>query len=335
MNNEKELLLSIHDLWIEYTSGKKVVKAVNGVSLDVYKGDSLGIVGESGCGKSTLIKGIMNLLPKAPTRIPKGEILYKGKDILKMSNDELRKIRGSEISMIFQDPMTALNPTIRIGNQIVEMIRAHSDVSRAEAVEMAKDMLKTVGIHEDRFRQYPFEFSGGMQQRVGIAIALAGNPSLILADEPTTALDVTIQAQMLDMMKALITQYDATMILITHNLAVVAQTCDYVAVLYGGEIVEYGSKREVFKSPSHPYTIGLFGALPDLSKVTHRLRPIAGIMPEPSELPAGCKFHTRCPYMTSECCEGQVPMHSLGGTHICRCHHIEQVVSDRETEAVK
>mgnify|MGYP002623123847 CR=1 FL=1 len=322
MDNERETILSVRDVWIEYTSGKKVIKAVNGVSLDVKKGDCVGIVGESGCGKSTLIKAIMCLLPKLQTRFPKGEILYKGQDVLKMSDKELRKIRGGEIAMIFQDPMTALNPTIKVGKQVMEMILAHNDVSAQEAERQAKEMFKTVGIAENRFGEYPHQFSGGMQQRVVIAIALAGNPSLILADEPTTALDVTIQAQVLELMSGIIKERGATMILITHNLAVVAETCDHVAVLYGGEIVEYGSRREIFKSPAHPYTIGLFGALPDLSKRSDRLKPIAGIMPEPSDLPEGCKFHTRCPYSTAECESGEVPEVSLGGTHICRCHHV-------------
>lgn len=333
MENEKEILLSVKDLWVEYTSDKRVIHAVNGVSFDVRKGESLGIVGESGCGKSTLIKAIMRLLPMPPSRIPGGEILYKGRDVVQMNERELRSIRGSEMSMIFQDPMTALNPTIKIGKQIMEIIMAHQHISKAEAKKRAMDMLKMVGIDESRFNEYPHQFSGGMQQRVVIAIALSCNPELLLADEPTTALDVTIQAQVLDMITALIKMKNTTLLLITHNLAVVAETCDYVAVLYGGEIVEYGSKREIFKNPCHPYTVGLFGALPDINRIGGKLKPIAGIMPDPSELPSGCKFHTRCPYATEICKDGPVPTVNLGGTHQCQCHHIDDVIAAQKKEA--
>ena len=332
MENEKEILLSVKDLWVEYTSDKRVIHAVNGVSFDVRKGESLGIVGESGCGKSTLIKAIMRLLPMPPSRIPKGEILYKGQDVVKMNEKELRSIRGSEMAMIFQDPMTALNPTIKIGKQITEIILAHQNISPAEAKQKALEMLRMVGIDESRFNEYPHQFSGGMQQRVVIAIALSCNPELLLADEPTTALDVTIQAQVLDMITALIELKNTTLLLITHNLAVVAETCDYVAVLYGGEIVEYGSKREIFKNPCHPYTVGLFGALPDVNRIGGKLKPINGIMPDPSELPSGCKFHTRCPYATEVCKEGPVPTVNLGGTHQCQCHHVETVIVEQRKE---
>lgn len=332
MENEKEILLSVKDLWVEYTSDKRVIHAVNGVSFDVRKGESLGIVGESGCGKSTLIKAIMRLLPMPPSRIPKGEILYKGQDVVKMNEKELRSIRGSEMAMIFQDPMTALNPTIKIGKQITEIILAHQSISPAEAKQKALEMLRMVGIDESRFNEYPHQFSGGMQQRVVIAIALSCNPELLLADEPTTALDVTIQAQVLDMITALIELKNTTLLLITHNLAVVAETCDYVAVLYGGEIVEYGSKREIFKNPCHPYTVGLFGALPDVNRIGGKLKPINGIMPDPSELPSGCKFHTRCPYATEVCKEGPVPTVNLGGTHQCQCHHVETVIAEQRKE---
>lgn len=332
MENEKEILLSVKDLWVEYTSDKRVIHAVNGVSFDVRKGESLGIVGESGCGKSTLIKAIMRLLPMPPSRIPKGEILYKGQDVVKMNEKELRSIRGSEMAMIFQDPMTALNPTIKIGKQITEIILAHQNISPAEAKQKALEMLRMVGIDESRFNEYPHQFSGGMQQRVVIAIALSCNPELLLADEPTTALDVTIQAQVLDMITALIELKNTTLLLITHNLAVVAETCDYVAVLYGGEIVEYGSKREIFKNPCHPYTVGLFGALPDVNRIGGKLKPINGIMPDPSELPSGCKFHTRCPYATEVCKEGPVPTVNLGGTHQCQCHHVETVIAEQRKE---
>jgi len=236
--------------------------------------------------------------------------------------------------MIFQDPMTALNPVKRILDQVASVIRLHNEGMTKKASEaIAIDMLKTVGINEDRVREYPHQFSGGMQQRVEVAIGLSCHPDLLLADEPTTALDVTIQAQVLDLIHDLMEQRGTTLILITHNLGIVAEMCDHVAVVYGGEIVEYGTKREVFKNPSHPYTIGLFGAVPSMASDGKRLKPVEGVMPDPSDLPPGCKFHTRCPYATDVCREGMVPVVDLGGTHRCQCHHIEEVRAKREKEA--
>jgi len=230
--------------------------------------------------------------------------------------------------------MTALNPVKKILTQISSVIKLHHpELSKKEAEEQAIKMLERVGITPDRVRDYPHQFSGGQQQRVVVAIGLSCDPDLLLADEPTTALDVTIQAQVLDMMTELIRETNTAMLMITHNLGIVAETCDYVAVLYGGEIVEYGSKREIFKNPSHPYTIGLFGALPDLHGDGDRLKPIAGVMPEPSDLPSGCKFHTRCPYATKECENGPVPVVELGGTHRCQCHNIEAVAKAIQKEA--
>ncbi len=321
-----EPLLSVKDLWVEYSSNKKAVHAVNGVSFALKKGESLGIVGESGCGKSTIAKAILRILPDHGAGITQGEIWFKGRDLVGLPEKKMEHIRGDHISMIFQDPMTALNPVKRVIDQVAGVIRLHGrGISKHEAEERAIKMLATVGITRDRVRDFPHQFSGGMQQRVEVAIGLACHPEVLLADEPTTALDVTIQAQVLDLIHDLMEERGTALILITHNLGIVAEMCDNVAVVYGGEIIEYGSKREVFKNPSHPYTIGLFGAVPSLTSDGERLKPVEGIMPEPSELPAGCKFHTRCPHATEACMEGEVPVIDLGGTHRCQCHHIEAV----------
>lgn len=327
-------LLKVEDLSVVYTAGKKVVRAVNNVSFEIRRGEALALVGESGCGKSTIAKALLRILPDRGAGISSGKILFEGEDLVTLPEKEMETIRGGKISMVFQDPMTALNPVKRILTQVSSVIRLHNPgMSKHEAEKRAITMLKTVGITPDRVRDYPHQFSGGMQQRVVVAIGLSCNPDLLLADEPTTALDVTIQAQVLDMMTDLIQKTNTAMLLITHNLGIVAETCDYVAVLYGGEIVEYGSKREIFKNPSHPYTIGLFGALPSMQSDGERLKPIEGIMPEPSDLPAGCKFHTRCPYATEQCSEGPVPVVNLGGTHICQCHNIEAVKAANRKEA--
>lgn len=328
-----EELLKVEDLVVEYTAGNKVVHAVNHISFTIKSGESLGVVGESGCGKSTIAKAILRILPDRGARISGGKILFEGRDLVSMPEKKLEHIRGSRISMVFQDPMTALNPVKRIIKQVSSVIALHNPgYTKEEARERAVEMLKTVGITPDRVNDFPHQFSGGMQQRVEVAIALSCSPELLLADEPTTALDVTIQAQVLDMMTALMRERNTALLLITHNLGIVAETCDNVAVVYGGEIVEYGSKYELFKNPSHPYTIGLFGALPDIHSDAGRLQPIEGIMPEPSELPEGCKFHTRCPYATEICHSGPVPVAELGGTHKCQCHHIEAVQAAQQAK---
>jgi peptide/nickel transport system ATP-binding protein len=328
--------LSVRNLTVEYTSGKQIVHAVNNVSFDIKRGESLGIVGESGCGKSTIAKALLRILPDHGARIAGGEMWYKGRDMASIPESEMEHIRGAEISMIFQDPMTALNPVKRILDQVSGVIRLHNPgMTKKESEDRAIHMLKRVGITPDRVRDYPHQFSGGMQQRVEVAIGLSCNPELLLADEPTTALDVTIQAQVLDLIRDLMNERGTTLLLITHNLGIVAEMCYYVAVLYGGEIVEYGSKREIFKNPSHPYTIGLFGAVPSLTSEGERLKPVEGIMPDPSDLPLGCKFHTRCPYATDICKEGDVPVVDLGGTHYCRCHNIEAVKAAQAKETEK
>lgn len=316
---EKEMLLSVRDLVIEYTASEKTVHAVNGVSFDLRRGRTLGLVGETGAGKTTIAKAIMRILPDPPSRICGGHVAFEGKDLIAVKEAEMRKIRGRKISMIFQDPMTALNPVKRVLDQVAEVVYEHDGVSKAEAIEQAKEMLKKVRIPEDRMREYPHQFSGGMKQRVVIAIALACNPELLLADEPTTALDVTIQAQVLELINTLKVENNTSMILITHDLGVVAENCDDVAVVYAGQIVEYGCLRDVFKNPAHPYTKGLFGAVPDLNKEERRLTTITGLPPDPTNLPPGCCFAPRCPYAKAECGEGKIGMTELTPGHLCRC----------------
>lgn len=311
--------LEVKNLTVHYTSEGKKIHAVNDVSLSLNRGETLGLVGETGAGKTTIAKSILRILPEPPAHVDQGEILLEGKDLLPLPNDEMRKIRGKRISMIFQDPMTALNPVMRIGRQIAEGIQLHEKISKKEAEEKAKKMLEMVGIPASRYKEYPHQFSGGMKQRVVIAMALSCSPDLLLADEPTTALDVTIQAQVLDIIKNLQQKMNTSMIMITHDLGIVAEVCDQVAVVYAGEIVESGSKEEIFDHPTHPYTVGLFGSLPDIHSEVERLSPIAGMPPDPSNLPEGCAFSPRCPYATRECRQGKVKLASLGGAHMCRC----------------
>lgn len=334
MKKENEAFLQVKDLVVEYTSDNRIIHAVNGVSLELERGRTLGLVGETGAGKTTIAKSIIRILPDPPAKVRSGEIWFEGQNLMELPNQEMRKVRGSRISMVFQDPMTALNPTMRVGAQIADGIALHQGLSKHDAEEKAKDMLEMVGIPRERYREYPHQFSGGMKQRVVIAIALACEPDLLLADEPTTALDVTIQAQVLDLINDLKTKRNTAMLLITHDLGVVAETCDDVAVVYAGEIVESGSREEIFTDPSHPYLLGLFGSLPDMCEEgATRLKPIAGMMPNPSNLPAGCKFHVRCPYATEACAaEGTVDLVDLGGTHKCRCLNIDAVRAEKEAK---
>ena len=321
-NNE---FLRIKDLVVEYKSDGQIVHAVNGVSLKLEKGRTLGLVGETGAGKTTIAKSILRILPDVGCKIKGGEIYLNGKDMLKLSENEMRKIRGNNISMIFQDPMTALNPVQRVGDQIAEVVRLHND-DHVDPKKRAEEMLEIVGIPAERYMEYPHQFSGGMKQRVVIAIALACNPDLLLADEPTTALDVTIQAQVLDLIKELREKYNTAMLLITHDMGVVAQVCDEVAVIYAGTIVEYGTKEQIFDHPTHPYTIGLFGAIPDMNEDEEWLHPIDGLPPDPTNLPKGCPFAPRCHYATAECEKGPIPVYKTEDGHDCACCHIADVV---------
>lgn len=313
-------LLEIKNLHIHYNTMDGNVRAVNGVDISLDAGDTLGLVGETGAGKTTTALGILRLIPNPPGRIVEGEILFNGENLLEKSEREMRQIRGNDISMIFQDPMTALNPVLTVGDQIAEVIGLHNDCSREEAMKRAEDMLEFVGIPAFRSREYPHQFSGGMKQRVVIAIALACTPKLLLADEPTSALDVTIQAQVLEMMNDLKHKFNTSMLLITHDLGVVAESCDKVAIMYAGEIVEYGSLEQIFDHVSHPYTIGLFGSLPSLDKDVERLTPIEGLMPDPANLPEGCKFAPRCPKATDRCRREEPPVVEVTPGHQVRCH---------------
>ena len=316
-NDEK--FFSVEDLKIEYTSGGEAIHAVNGVSFELDKGSTIGLVGETGAGKTSRAKAILRILPDHATRAVSGNVFFEGKDLLSLPEHDMRGYRGKSISMIFQDPMTALNPVKTVADQIVEGLRIHQKLSKHDALKEAVKMLETVGISEDRAYEYPHQFSGGMKQRVVIAIALACKPELLIADEPTTALDVTIQAQVLDLMKNLQKELGTAMILITHDLGVVADVCESVAVVYAGRIVEYGSKEDIFDHAAHPYTIGLFGALPDLSKDVRRLSPVEGLPPDPSNLPEGCSFAPRCPYATDACKSGTVEMQEISPKHFVRC----------------
>lgn len=321
---EKDTLLSIKNLKVEYASGGKTIEAVNGVTLDLPRGGSLGLVGETGAGKTTIAKAIMRILPDHATKLVEGGITFDGINILEASDSQLQKIRGGDISMVFQDPMTALNPIMTVGDQIAEGIALHQHLDKAHAKQEAIHMLETVGISADRAGEYPHQFSGGMKQRVVIAIALACSPKLLIADEPTTALDVTIQAQVLDLIKSLKKAQNTSLILITHDLGIVADICDQVAVIYAGEIVEWGSLEEIYDHPAHPYTIGLFGAIPDLNAKVRRLSPIEGLPPDPTDLPQGCYFAPRCPHATDVCRAKHPELHHLGGSHYCLCDKINQ-----------
>ena len=314
-----ENILEIKDLYVQYSAGKDTVRAVNGITLSLEKGESLGLVGETGAGKTTTALSIMGLIPNPPGKITGGEIFYRGENLREKSEKEMRKIRGHEISMIFQDPMTALNPMLTVGDQIAEVIRLHQNVTKAEAFQRAKEMMEVVGIEGGRANEYPHQFSGGMKQRIVIAIALACNPSLLIADEPTTALDVTIQAQVLELIEQLKRKYDTSLLLITHDLGVVAEVCNKVAIIYAGEIVEYGTLAHIYKNPSHPYTIGLFGSIPNLNETVTRLKPIPGLMPDPTKLPEGCAFAERCGEACEKCMKGAVPYIEIEPGHMVRC----------------
>ncbi|MCI8893342.1 MAG: ABC transporter ATP-binding protein [Lachnospiraceae bacterium] len=323
-NNRKDILLSVRNLKVQYTAGGEVIQAVNDVSFELKRGQTIGLVGETGAGKTTIAKSILRILPDPPAKVAGGEIFLKGQELLSIPEKEMRRIRGNKISMIFQDPMTALNPVFSVGSQIEEVIRLHNEkISNHEMVQKAMEMLELVGISRNRYHEYPHQFSGGMKQRVIIAMALACNPLLLLADEPTTALDVTIQAQVLDMMYRLKEQYHTSMIMITHDMGIVAEVCDVVAVVYAGEIVELAGKEALFDHPMHPYTRGLFDCIPDIGKKTDLLYTIPGTLPNPASLPEGCYFHPRCSYAAEACKQGRIPMTEVEQGHFSRCCRLE------------
>lgn len=316
-----EKLLEVRDLYVKYVTEETAVDAVNGVSFKLDRGRTLGIVGETGAGKTTTALSIMQLVPYPPGQITGGKIFFKGKNIIENSEKENQEMRGNGISMIFQDPMTALNPTMTINKQMTEVVLKHTDQTRTQAEETCVKLLETVGIPRDRFNDYPHQLSGGMKQRAIIAMALLCKPEILIADEPTTALDVTIQAQVLEIIRNLITQYNMSMLLITHDLGVVAQTCNDVCIMYAGEIVESGAVKAVYRRPRHPYTRGLFDSVPRMDAEEVRLKPIEGFIPNPSELPDGCKFHPRCRYQ-KDICSTQQPsdMHDESTGQSWKCH---------------
>ncbi|MBQ9685607.1 MAG: ABC transporter ATP-binding protein [Oscillospiraceae bacterium] len=311
--------LRIEDLTVEYRSGRRHVHAVNSLDLQVGEGEALGFVGETGAGKTTTALSILRILPNPPAKVLSGKVIFKGQDLFQLSEREMRAIRGEEIAMIFQDPMTSLDPVKTVGDQICEMIQLHQRCSKKEAWQKAGDMLETVGIDRNRAGEYPHQFSGGMKQRVVIAIALSCRPSLLIADEPTTALDVTIQAQILELMKDLKKQYQSSMIMITHDLGIVAEICDNVAIMYAGCVLEYGSVFEIYKDPRHPYTRALFDSIPDVNRDQERLKVINGLPPDPTDIPAGCPFHPRCPHCMERCKTEKPEAVHLNETHWVKC----------------
>ena len=311
--------LEIEDLNVEYHVDKEVVHALNGVSFKLKKGETIGLVGETGAGKTTTGLSILRLIP-SPPGVVHGTVKLLGEDISTLSEKQMEAIRGNMVSMIFQDPMTSLNPTKTVEVQIAEVIKLHEKCSKKESLEKARQMLQMVGIPGDRGVEFPHQFSGGMKQRVVIAMALACSPDILIADEPTTALDVTIQAQVLDMMVQLKRQYNMSMIMITHDLGIVAEICDTVAIVYAGQIVEYGTLEDIFNRTAHPYTIGLFGSLPNMDDRTQRLKPIPGLMPDPTKLPEGCSFCPRCPKATEECQKKKPKLVRIDGEHQVACH---------------
>lgn len=327
-------LLKVDELHTYFSTDEGQLKAVNGVSFDIKKESVLGVVGESGCGKSITAMSIMQLLPRPHGKIHSGEILFRhetghGEKIIDLSKKEpngemMRKIRGNEIAMIFQEPMTSLNPVYTVGYQIVEAIMLHQKVTKKQAWDMAEDMLAKVGIPspKQRVKEYPYQMSGGMRQRAMIAMALSCNPTLLIADEPTTALDVTIQAQILDLMKSLQEQYKMSIMMITHNLGVVSQMCDQVAVMYLGKIVEYTDVKTLFSNPQHPYTEGLLNSIPRLGANKQRLEPIKGVVPDPRNIPEGCSFRERCPRATEKCLQDP-PLMRVDDNHQARCWHCD------------
>jgi oligopeptide/dipeptide ABC transporter ATP-binding protein len=322
-----ETLLELRDLKTHFYTDEGVARAVDGVSYVVKSGETLGVVGESGCGKSVTALSVMRLIPDPPGKIVQGQILFEGQDLGKLSDEEMRKIRGNRIGMIFQEPMTSLNPVFTVGDQIIEAVVLHRGMSYDEAREHAIGMLRKVGIPspESRVDDYPHQMSGGMRQRVMIAMALSCDPRLLIADEPTTALDVTIQAQILELMRGLQDELGMSILLITHDLGVVAQNAQHVAVMYAGKVAEYSNTAEVFRNPRHPYTVGLFRSIPKLGVKMHRLDTIPGTVPSALEFPAGCRFHNRCPFATEKCTVEEPALLEIAPGHTVACHYSDQV----------
>lgn len=319
-NNTNENIIEIKDLRVEYITERAHAYALNGVNFSIRKGESLGLVGESGAGKTTTALSILNLLQEGVGHHTGGDILYKGQSVFSMSEKQLLDIRGDKIAMIFQNPLTSLNPLFTVGEQIAMVLRKHEHMKPKEAMKKASDLLRLVGIDGNRVSDYPAQFSGGMRQRVGIAAALACDPELLIADEPTTALDVTVQAQILELMKKLQTEFDSSLLMITHNLGIISELCERVAVMYAGQIIEIGSVKEVFKNPCHPYTVGLLDALPSLTDKKERLNVIPGMVANPADLPKGCKFNPRCTHCTEKCKQGEPKMVQIGtADHYVAC----------------
>ena len=316
----KNIMLDMKDLVVHYETDEGVVEAVNGIDIQLAEGKTMGLVGETGCGKTTTALSILRLVPDPPGKIKSGSITLNGKDLFALTEKEMQDIRGNDVSMIFQDPMTSLNPVLTVGDQIAEVSAIHNkDLKKDEALNKAKEMLEVVGIPGERHSDYPHQFSGGMKQRVVIAIALACSPKLLIADEPTTALDVTIQAQILEIMKQLKEKYKTSTIMITHDLGIVAEVCDEVSIMYAGRIVEKGTLEDVFNNTMHPYTEGLFNSLPDVDNREQKLKPIPGLMPDPTQLPKGCAFAPRCVYATEQCKTERPALVKYSDTHYAAC----------------
>jgi oligopeptide/dipeptide ABC transporter ATP-binding protein len=315
-------LIRVKDLKTYFFTHEGTVKAVDGINLKINKGETLGLVGESGCGKSVTALSIIRLIPSPPGKIVGGEIHFEGKNLLELDEKEMRKIRGRKISMIFQEPMTSLDPMFTIGDEIAEVIRLHQELKKDEARKKAIESLKTVGMPdpEKRINEYPHELSGGMRQRAMIAMALSCNPTLLIADEPTTALDVTIQAQILRLIDELRKKFSTSVLLITHDLGVIAETCDNVAVMYAGHIVEYTDVNTLFRSPLHPYTKGLMKSIPRLDIDTKRLEAIKGLVPNLLDIAPGCPFHPRCDFCIKRCTEDLPNLMEVKNNHLVRCH---------------
>lgn len=332
----KDVLLDIRDLSVEFHTDAGVVKAVNHLNLHLGRKQTLGFVGETGAGKTTTALSIMQLIDMPPGKYTSGEILFDGENLMQLDEHRREEIRGNKISMIFQDPMTSLNPIMTVGKQIEEVIRLHQAVeNKAELHEKALHMLELVGIRPERFTDYPHQFSGGMKQRVVIAMALACNPRLLIADEPTTALDVTIQAQVLELMKELKEKYDTSMIMITHDLGIIAEIADYVAVIYGGAVVEYAPIQKLFENTKHPYTVGLFQSIPSLDEDVERLNVIAGNPPDPTHLPSGCPFYPRCAHSMEICRQQMPPAIKVEEEHMVNCWKYAEGLSEAEKKSLR